>query len=439
MKKIIVLLCCTLTILQWTFPETSRGGNFFVFNTINDSYIESLIEVSKPEEYDAIGLTENGKKLNKLIIPKEIHDINVYSDEYEFILESENLKELVIEEGIEYFEGSFEKCNNLEKIIIPDSVTDISLYECKNVSKLDLSKCDGSITILDFPNLTEIKFPSDGNYFMEIYLANCPKLRNISLPENNHTITIHINNCGLEKLDASSAASIEIKNCNKLSELKLPEKIDGSSLSIENCSVLKDIKLPGGQYLFEGKNCRNLSNIVIPTSFSSENFLSFENCFSIKSINLPDSIGVCSCKFTNCINLESIHNIKLNSAADYAFANCKKLKSVKLEEGADCIPWFAFFNCKNLKSINIPENVQRIKNHAFSGCENLEEITLPVKVTQIWTCAFENCYNLKKIIYKGTMEQWKKIELDRKWFIHYNWAKPLIIECSDGTIEISER
>lgn len=422
MKKIIVLLCSTLTILQWIFPETSGESNFFVFNTVKDPYIDS-----------SIGLTENGKKLKKLIMPKEIHGINVYSDDYEFILESENLKELVIEEGIEYFAASFKKCNNLEKIVIPDSVYNISLYECKNVSKLDLSNCDYKITISDFPNLTEIKFPSN---VTDITISNCPKLREIYLPEKGEVDELIINNCGLEKLYASSVTSdIEIKNCNKLSELKLPEEIY-RSLSIENCSVLKDIKVPEGEYYFKTKNCRNLSNIVIPMNFDYSNyFLSFENCFSIKSITCQI---VWRGKFTNCINLESINNININiDSGGYEFANCKNLKSIKLGEGTDWIPWFAFFNCKNLKSINIPENVQIISHHAFSGCENLEEITLPEKVTKIYTCAFENCYKLNKIIYKGTMEQWKKIELDRKWFIHYNWFKPLIIECSDGTIKLS--
>ena len=47
----------------------------------------------------------------------------------------------------------------------------------------------------------------------------------------------------------------------------------------------------------------------------------------------------------------------------------------------------------------------------FSNCTSLTNITIPDSVTSIEYCAFYGCSSLNKIYYKGTAEEWDKIEI----------------------------
>ena len=53
-----------------------------------------------------------------------------------------------------------------------------------------------------------------------------------------------------------------------------------------------------------------------------------------------------------------------------------------------------------------------IGDYAFSGCE-LRGIITPNSVTSIGRGTFDNCSSLKTVFYKGTAEQWNRIEIIR--------------------------
>ena len=79
-----------------------------------------------------------------------------------------------------------------------------------------------------------------------------------------------------------------------------------------------------------------------------------------------------------------------------------------MENGITIISEYAFSNC-DLEEIIIPEGVKVIGVGAFDGCEKLEKIILPKSLEEIRHFAFSDCPNLTSINYKGTQEQWEKI------------------------------
>ena len=90
----------------------------------------------------------------------------------------------------------------------------------------------------------------------------------------------------------------------------------------------------------------------------------------------------------------------------------------------------AFYNCQNLQSITIPDGVTKIGNEAFCGCNKLQSITIPGSVTQIGEKAFFGCKSLTTVNYKGTQEDWEKINigknnhaLTKKATINYNYEE----------------
>ena len=67
--------------------------------------------------------------------------------------------------------------------------------------------------------------------------------------------------------------------------------------------------------------------------------------------------------------------------------------------------------CSSLTSVTIPNNVTSIGDSAFWYCKSLTSITIPSSVINIGSGAFEECNSLAHVNYKGTEEQWNKIQI----------------------------
>ena len=106
----------------------------------------------------------------------------------------------------------------------------------------------------------------------------------------------------------------------------------------------------------------------------------FQNCSSLTSITIPNSITVLD------INL---------------FRNCTNLSSVTLGNNLTKIGNAAFRDCSSLKHILIPSTVTTIDSSAFNGCTSLTSIIIPASVTSVNYYAFANCSQLK-IYYRGS-------------------------------------
>lgn len=88
---------------------------------------------------------------------------------------------------------------------------------------------------------------------------------------------------------------------------------------------------------------------------------------------------------------------------------CPKLKSVTVPDGVVSIGEYAFANCP-LTSITLPESVQSIGEEAFYGCSALSEIHLPQNLTHLGERAF--CGTA----YYNTAENWEGTYNDDGYF-----------------------
>ena len=102
---------------------------------------------------------------------------------------------------------------------------------------------------------------------------------------------------------------------------------------------------------------------------------------------------------------------KVISIGEWCFKNKTNIASVDIPDSVTSIGDWAFNGCKSLTSITIPDSVTSIGEYAFSGCSSLTSITIPNSVMSIGNNAFYGCYKLKEVNYKGTEEQWNKIEI----------------------------
>jgi hypothetical protein len=172
--------------------------------------------------------------------------------------------------------------------------------------------------------------------------------------------------------------------------------------AFQNCKSLKSITIPNsvtsiGNYAFE--NCTSLTSITIPNSVNSIGSGAFSGCTSLTSITIPESVtSIGNSAFSRCTSLTSITiPNSVTSIVNYAFQNCTSLTSITIPNSVTSIGKHAFQNCTSLTSITVGNYVTSIGDYAFSGCTSLTSITIPESVTSIGSGAFSGCTSLKSI------------------------------------------
>lgn len=137
-------------------------------------------------------------------------------------------------------------------------------------------------------------------------------------------------------------------------------------------------------------SCRELTSIAIPNSVTSIEDRVFSSCSELRSIVIPNSIT------------------KIGFGA---FSGCISLTNVTIPNSVTIIDGDTFEHCSSLTSIEIPESVWYIGNYSFQDCSNLTNIIIPKSVINIGGSAFSGCTLLSTVYFKGTQEQFDKIQI----------------------------
>ena len=87
------------------------------------------------------------------------------------------------------------------------------------------------------------------------------------------------------------------------------------------------------------------------------------------------------------------------------------LASIIIGSSVTSIGDYTFDWCRRLTSVTIPDGVTSIGGAAFWYCTSLTSITIPSSVISIGSSAFGECNSLARVNYKGTEEQWNKIQI----------------------------
>ena len=112
----------------------------------------------------------------------------------------------------------------------------------------------------------------------------------------------------------------------------------------------------------------------------------FQNCSMLTEIDLnEDILAVGSFAFQNCSSIKTIQLPSVFEIKNSVFSGCTSLEEFTIGDSVTTIESSVFNGCANLKRINsetdgefiIPETVTSIGASAFNGCLRLNSITLP--------------------------------------------------------------
>ena len=272
----------------------------------------------------------------------------------------------------------------------------------------------------------------------------CPDLKAIIIPSTVTSITMTnwngnascFNNCtSLKTFIVSadnpnySAVGGVLFNKDKTTLLKCPQAKSGeytipstvntiNDYAFSECSNITSISLPNsitsiGASAFSG--CTSLSSpITIPTGEKIIPNNAFANCSALTSVTIPEGVEeIGRNAFSGCTNLkEQILPSSIKKLGIYCFYNCNNLNSINIPDGITEIPQFAFAGCA-LKTIELPKSVNYIDDNAISNSSstcNIYVYTLPSAITLTNNAFFR--YTTTIHIYAPLVDVFKK---DANW------------------------
>ena len=352
---------------------------------------------------------------------------------------SDSIVSLVIKDGItEIGYEMFFGCENLENIVIPDSVVSISRDAFKGTKyynvdsnwqdgqlyinhalvcvKEDSAKGefkikDGTTVIADAAfegccNLSSITIPDSVTHIGADVFYNCDNLNKIDMSSNIESVGIgafeytayYDNQSNWNNGALYVGAALIAVNADLTGKYQVKDSTRVVADEVFRACRLTEVSLPnglvniGGGYAFA--YCNNLESITIPDTVTEMGSGVFEACRNLKKVVLSNALTVVpSYAFENCENLESIYMPdSVTEIGEYAFYQCAALEKIAFSEILTTIGEMAFGECSKISSIRLPNSVKVIENQAFYECTGLKSLTLSTNLVSIGDCAFQdNC------------------------------------------------
>lgn len=387
MKKLLSVILFFALCLGLYSPAAAESAAPEKFST-SDDYVYILKEDGTAE---ITGYTGNGTKLS---VPSELEGHTVTSLGTKAFYENKKLTEVLLPDTMKTLgEQCFSWCEKLQSVSLPEGLETIGynvFYCCKKLAKVNIPLSVKKVTGAPF--------------------AGCDALKQIALPED-HPL--------LEMVDGV-----------------LFNKVDSVLLWYPVSRNGKEYQVPAGTKQIGRKSFFNAKpeKIILPDSIESLPPFAFENCVSLKSVNIPPRVASVDGVFKSCDKLEAINVDEGNEALEsidgvlfdrnaralVKYPVAKKDKTYTVPEGTEAIQENAFESvgltgiiipdsvrvigqnaflfCKKLKEVVLPEGLAELGNHPFQWCSSLVRADLPASLVKIDGNPFLNCEKLTEIV-----------------------------------------
>ncbi|QKX37165.1 leucine-rich repeat domain-containing protein [Metamycoplasma hominis] len=409
LEKIGVRAFLNTKIESITIPNSVKEIDSLAFDFLKISHISINLNNKNFEIKDNFFIDKNNKKIlayldkktTKVTIPSSIKEI----DESAF-LGCRNLKEVILNEGLEKIRAGAFFNTNIKSITIPDSVKEIDgwAFNFSKISHISINSNNKNLEIKDNflidknnkkilayldKKTTKVTIPDSVKEIGEGAFSGCRNLKEVILNE------------GLEKIGAGVFLNTNIES------ITIPDSVKEIGSLAFNFSKISHISINSNN-----KNLEIKDNFLIDKN--NKKILAYLDKKTTK-VTIPGSVKeIGESAFFGCENLkEVILNEGLEKIGAGVFLNTN-IESITIPGSVKEIGESAFFGCENLKEVILNEGLEKIGASAFPNT-NIESITIPGSVKEIGKGAFSSCKNLKEVIYKGDASNinWENIGIDK--------------------------
>lgn len=277
------------------------------------------------------------------------------------------------------FDDAFLKNNKyVEKVTVGEGLTDIAGYNSKNVKAYGfLQGCE---------NLKEVVLPSTLTCLSLNSFKGCTNLT-----------TVYYNGTereeGVVKLPAGVTAieSSAFKGCEGIKKIVLPASVtEVGDSAFANCINLESVYTVGEQAKVGTVRWPNGAKVV-PAS-------AVEGCAKITEFVLPKNVENLGKHFLNGTGVTEFTvpgTIKVLNG--YVFEDNDTIVKVTLEEGIEETGAYLFDTCTSLETVVINAKLLKLQNFTFMGCPNLKTVNIPDTVTEIGSRVFDGCTSLTEL------------------------------------------
>jgi hypothetical protein len=331
-----------------------------------------------------------------------------------------NIKKIVIEDGVSSVGNyAFEDFNNLDSVIIGNTLTQINGSSFRNCVKLKGINFPTSLTSIG--DYAFYGAPIDSLYLHDDVTINLNAFNNLVYLNTSGTIA-------REAFRANKSLKTVVMRKGVIGDMSFFE-CDLDSLEIQN--GVTEI----GQNAFQW--CRNLKSVTIPSSVKTIELFAFYECDKLNKVDISAEI-IRSKAFFGCSEIQSLILREGISRIEDSFSECSLLDSVYLPSTLTLIAYNAFdkrvsfgvsednnhymsdngilfnkaqtvlisFPTKKTGNYTLPETVEKIETFAFSESE-VNTVVIPESVTQIG----EHAFRYSKIAKVNIPKSLKSIEV----------------------------
>ena len=269
----------------------------------------------------------------------------------------ESLKNVILTEGTIIGRYSFYNCDNVNNIILPDSIKIIeqyAFYNCVSLSEIYLPNSIEIINEYAFQNcinLKELAIPDNVLYIGHSILDGCVNLEYLSLPYLGST---------LDKNDESFSYVFGNLNISSNKDF-IPENLKVVKLSKEN-------SIPSRSFM----GCEFITDLYLPNTLKTVGYDAFDGCTNLTNVFYAGSIeNWCTIDFSNEI---------FDKSNPMNYANHFYILDQNNEY-------------TEIKDLIIPKEVKNIKGSSFKGA-NFNTVYIPNTVESIDILSFESCTDI---------------------------------------------
>lgn len=394
--------CTALTEISLPSGTESVGDGAFAGCTL-------LSKVTLPDTLTSIGeeILFNCTAVTEASVPANVA----------LSLEKKNLRKLTITAGSFINVKAFYNCENLEEIVLADSLTTIGANAFTGTAYYN--------NAANWTTVGEGKLLYIGNHL----IAATGISGECTVREGVVTVAAaaFANNTAMTSVvlpeTVGSIGKEAFKNCIAVNAATVP----ASALSSMPLTELTSITIIAGsipENAFAG--CTALANITLGAGVTAIGQNAFDDTAYYKNAAMWSDGGK-TLYINNCLifaksELTGAYTVRENTAliangafagntaltsvsfpsslkyvGNAAFLGCSKIEAIALPEGLISIGSNAFQGCVKAATVNIPATMEMIGAEAFSGCEMIQTLLVPATVTNIGTNAFADCKALRTI------------------------------------------